>query len=72
MHVLSHEHQQMKELFCLAFVVEERGFWKEKCDYLHVVFHSLQNTFPAHAALYDSRREDLSDFIQALFIPRGK
>lgn len=71
MHVLSYEHQEMKELFCLTFIVEERGFWKEKCDYLYVPFYSLHNAFPAHAAVFDCRREEISDFIVALFIPKG-
>lgn len=71
MHVLRRDHQEMKELFCLTFIVEERGFWKEKCDYVYVLFYSLYNSFSAHAAVFDCRREELSDFILALFIPKG-
>lgn len=67
MHVLSHEHQEIDELFCLTFNVEERGFWKEKCDYLYVLSYSLHFNcvFLAHAAVFDCRREELSDFILA-------
>lgn len=71
MHVLIHEHQEMKELFCLTFIIKKRKFWKEKCDYLYVAFCSLHNTFPTHAAVFDCRQEELSDFILALFILKG-
>lgn len=70
MHVLSHEHQETKELFCLTFNVDKREFWKVKCDYLFVPFYSLHNAFPAHAAVLDCQREKLSDFTPAILYLR--